>query len=196
MPDTPRQAPATSPTLHEVHRRSGSRLLLPLAACALLQLGLAYTDAQAQQDLNAASQDDRQWVMAPKNYANTRFSGLDQINASNVGQLQVAWTFSVGKDRGQEAAPLIVNNTMYVISPFPNRVFALDATTGDLKWSFTPYQIPAAQGVACCDTVSRGVSYDNGKIFFATLDGNLVALDAETGQEQWHTKLGEINIGE
>ena len=86
--------------------------------------------------------DQNQWVMASHDYANTRFSGLDQINPGNAAQLQLAWTFSVGADRGQEAAPLIVNNTMYVVGPYagqhPNQVFALDATTGDLKWSYAP----------------------------------------------------------
>jgi alcohol dehydrogenase (cytochrome c) len=151
-------------------------------------------------DLNILSQDDKQWVMAPKNYANTRYSGLDQINAGNIGNLHVAWTFSVGADRGQEAAPLVVDGTMYVVSPYvlpnPNQVFALDAATGDLKWSYTPKPNPSAMGVACCDVVSRGVAYDNGKIFLATLDMNAVAIDAKTGKEVWHTQLGDINKGE
>ena len=145
-------------------------------------------------------QDDKQWPMAAKNYANTRFSSLDQINAGNVGQLQLAWTFSVGAPRGQEAAPLAVNGTIFVVGPYagvhPNQVFALDAATGDLKWSYAPKPNPAAQGVACCDVVTRGLAYDNGKIFLATLDGHAVALDANTGKELWHTKLGDINLGE
>ena len=196
MPGISRQSLAAIVCKFKQVLRSLSPLVFPLVLTAALPSLIFASSVRAQEDLNAASQDDKQWVMAPKNYANTRFSGLDQINTSNVGQLQVAWTFSVGKDRGQEAAPLIINNTMYVVSPFPNRVFALDATTGDLKWSFTPYQVPAAQGVACCDTVNRGVSYDNGKIFFATLDGNVVALNAESGKELWHTKIAEINLGE
>jgi alcohol dehydrogenase (cytochrome c) len=151
-------------------------------------------------DLNALSRDDKQWVMAPKNYANTRYSGLDQIDAGNIANLHVAWTFSVGADRGQEAAPLVVDGTMYVVSPYvlpnPNQVFALDAATGDLKWSYTPKPNPSAMGVACCDVVSRGIAYDNGKIFLATLDMNAVAIDAKTGKEVWHKQLGDINKGE
>jgi alcohol dehydrogenase (cytochrome c) len=89
---------------------------------------------------------------------------------------------------------------MYVVSPYvlpnPNQVFALDAATGDLKWSYTPKPNPSAMGVACCDVVSRGVAYDNGKIFLATLDMNAVAIDAKTGKEVWHTQLGDINKGE
>jgi alcohol dehydrogenase (cytochrome c) len=151
-------------------------------------------------DLNALSQDDKQWVMAPKNYANTRYSGLDQINTGNVANLHVAWEFSVEANRGQEAAPLVVDGTMYVMGPYafsnPNQVFALDAATGDLKWSYLPKPNFSAMGVACCDVVTRGIAYDNGKIFIATLDMNAVAIDAKTGKEIWHKQLGDINKGE
>ena len=99
-----------------------------------------------------------------------------------------------------EAAPLIVNNTMYVVGPYagphPNQVFALDATTGDLKWSYAPKPDTAAQGVACCDVVTRGLAYDQGKIFLNTLDNYSVAIDANTGKEIWHTKLGDLNEGQ
>ena len=90
-----------------------------------------------QGNVQTLMQDDKQWPMAAKNYANTRFSSLDQINAGNVGQLKLAWTFSVGAPRGQEAAPLAVNGTVFVVAPYagvhPNQVFALDAATGDLE---------------------------------------------------------------
>jgi lanthanide-dependent methanol dehydrogenase len=147
-------------------------------------------------DLDALSKDPKQWVMAAHDYANTRFSPLDQINTSNIGKLQVAWTFSTGVPRGQEAAPLVIGDTIYVISPFPNKVFALDATTGDLKWTYIPNQDRAAQGVACCDVVTRGIAYDNGNIFLVTLDNHVIALDAKTGEEKWATKTGDINLGE
>lgn len=157
-------------------------------------------NSQGKKDLQSLAEDDTQWVMAPKNYANTRFSGLDQINVNNVSQLKVAWTFSVGADRGQEAAPLIVNNRMYVVAPYagvhPNQVFALDATTGELIWSYAPKPDLSAMGQACCDVVTRGLAYDNGKIFLNTLDGYSVAIDAETGRELWHTKLADIKKGE
>jgi lanthanide-dependent methanol dehydrogenase len=158
------------------------------------------TRGAAGNDLQAMSSDDTQWVMPPKNYANTRYSGLDQINTQNVHQLQVAWTFSLGVDRGQEAAPLIVDGTMYVVAPYagphPNRVFALHAATGVLIWSYTPRPNLSAEGVACCDVVNRGLAYDNGKIFLNTLDMHTVAIDAQTGVELWVTKLGDINRGE
>jgi lanthanide-dependent methanol dehydrogenase len=141
--------------------------------------------------------EDGQWAMAGKNYANTRFSGLNQINASNVPQLKVAWTFSTGVNRGQEAAPIVVSNTMYVVTPFPNIVYALDlASNGVTKWKYEPKPSAAAQGVACCDVVNRGVAWSDGKVIFNTLDAHTIALDANSGKELWNTKLGEINKGE
>src|SRR5919112_4174232 len=110
--------------------------------------------------------EDGQWPMPAKNYASTRFSGLDEINASNVQNLKVAWTFSVGVNRGQEAAPIVVGDTMYVATPYPNILYALDLTKekqGSVKWAFDPKT--AAQGVACCDVVNRGAAYADGKVF-------------------------------
>ncbi|HLH48207.1 MAG TPA: PQQ-dependent dehydrogenase, methanol/ethanol family [Roseiarcus sp.] len=166
------------------------------AGLICLALTILATASAHADDLQKLSQDPKQWVMAAHDYANTRFSPLDQINTSNVGKLQVAWMFSVGTRRGQEAAPLIVDDTMYVVSSYPNKVFALDPVSGDLKWTYIPYQDRAAQGVACCDVVTRGIAYDDGKIFLATLDNHIVALDAKTGREQWSTKTGDINLGE
>src|SRR5207237_7123495 len=79
-------------------------------------------------DLLQMQNDDGQWIMPAKDYSSRRFSALNQINASNVSQMHVAWTFSMANDRGEEAAPLVVNNTMYVVSPFPNTLYALDLT--------------------------------------------------------------------
>jgi PQQ-dependent dehydrogenase (methanol/ethanol family) len=146
----------------------------------------------------AAADEDGQWVMAAKDYQGTRFSGLSQINAANVATLRPAWTFSTGVRRGHEAAPLVVGSTMYLVSPFPNHLFALDLARpgAPLKWKYTPPQQRAAQGVACCDVVNRGAAYADGKVFFNTLDNQTVAVDGETGKEVWRTKLGDINRGE
>jgi len=142
--------------------------------------------------------DDGQWPMAPKNYASTRFSTLDQINTSNVKNLKLAWSFSTGVTHGHEAAPLIVNNTMYIVTPWPNYLYALDLTKpgAPMKWVYQPNPSPASQGVACCDVVNRGGAYYNGKIYYNTLDVQTVAVDANTGKEIWKTKLGDINMGE
>jgi PQQ-dependent dehydrogenase (methanol/ethanol family) len=145
-----------------------------------------------------AASDDGQWVMAPKDYANTRFSALDQINTRNVARLKLAWTFSTGVPRGHEAAPLVVGTTMYVVSPFPHYVYALDLTRpgAPMKWKHKPAVIDAARGVACCDWVNRGAAFADGKVIFNTLDNQTIALDANTGTEVWKTTLGDINRGE
>jgi lanthanide-dependent methanol dehydrogenase len=135
--------------------------------------------------------------MPGKNFSVTRFSGLDQINTSNAASLKAAWTFSTAVNRGQEAAPLVVSNIMYVVTPYPNILYALDTTqSGAVKWKYEPEPDASAQGVACCDVVNRGCMYDQGKIFFNTPDCHTVAVDARTGKQAWKTKLGEINQGE
>src|SRR4051812_30254043 len=144
-----------------------------------------------------AEKEDGQWTMPAKNYQGTRYSGLDQINATNAKDLKVAWTFSTGVNRGHEAAPIVVGDTMYVVTPFPNILYALDLKdNGKLKWMYKPQPASAAQGVACCDTVNRGCVFSNGKLYFNTLDDHTVCVDAATGKEVWKTKVGEINHGE
>ncbi|WP_419806693.1 hypothetical protein [Terriglobus sp.] len=135
--------------------------------------------------------DDGQWVRATKDYANRRYSTLDQINTGNVNQLKVAWTFDTGINRGQEYAPLVVNDTMHVVSPWPNKLFALDLTKpgGTLKWTFEPNPSNAAKGEACCDWANRGVVYTEGKIIYNTLDGYTVGVDANDGHLLWRTHL-------
>ncbi len=151
---------------------------------------------RAAEALVRLSQDDTQWVMPAKNYASTRFSRLDQINADNVGQLSLAWSFSTGTTAGFEAAPLVVGDTLYIVTPWPNKLFALDTTDGSLRWVYEPEPERAAKGVACCDVVNRGAAYFDGKIIYNTLDNHTVAVDAASGEEVWKTKLGDINVGE
>src|SRR5947209_1094517 len=105
--------------------------------------------------------DDGQWVMPAKNYASTRFSQLDQVNTQNVKNLKLAWSFSTGVTRGHEAAPLVVNNTMYVVTPWPNILYALDLTKpgAPAKWTYEPHPSSHSQGVACCDVVNRGAAF-------------------------------------
>jgi len=145
-----------------------------------------------------AQNDDGQWLMAAKDYANTRFSGLTEITPQNVSNLKLTWSFSTGVLRGQEAAPLVVGSTMYIVTPYPNILYALDLSKpgAPMKWSFRPKPSAASQGVACCDVVNRGAAYADGKIFFNTLDNHTIAVDATTGQQVWNATVGDINRGE
>jgi lanthanide-dependent methanol dehydrogenase len=142
--------------------------------------------------------DDGQWVMPAKNYASTRYSTLGQINIANVKNLKLAWTFSTGFTRGHEAAPLVVQNTMYIVTPWPNVLYALDLTKpgAPVKWTYNPNPSASSQGVACCDVVNRGAAYSGGRIYYNTLDMQTVAVDANTGKEVWRTRLGDVNKGE
>jgi lanthanide-dependent methanol dehydrogenase len=130
------------------------------------------------------AEDDGQWVMAPKNHASTRYSGLSEITTENVASLRLAWSFSTGVVAGHEAAPLVVGDTMYVVTPYPNILYALNLRDGEprLRWAFEPKPERAAQGVACCDVVNRGAAYADGKVIFNTLDNQTVAVDAVTGR--------------
>jgi len=145
-----------------------------------------------------AAPADGEWRMAARDFAGTRFSPLDEIRSDNVASLRVAWTFATGLDPGHEAAPLVVGDTMYVVGPFPNPLFAFDLGRpgAPLRWRFDPEPAPAAQGVACCDLVNRGAAYADGLVFFNTLDGHAVAVDARTGAQRWRTRLGDVAKGE
>ena len=139
-----------------------------------------------------------EWPMPGMNPALTRFSGLDQITKQTVAGLQPVTTFSTGLNKGHEAAPLVVGNTLYFVTPYPNVVYALDVTQPGmpLKWKFEPRPVAASQGVACCDVVNRGAAFADGRLFFNTLDGQTIALEAATGKELWRAQLGDITKGE
>ena len=157
----------------------------------------AASGAWASDELVKMSQDAKQWVMPAGDYANTRYSKLNQINASNVGKLQVAWTFSTGVLRGHEGGPLIVGNTMYVHTPFPNKVYAIDLSNDNkIVWKYEPKQDPNVIPVMCCDTVNRGLAYSDGKIFLHQADDKLVALDAKTGNMVWTAVNGDPSKGQ
>jgi PQQ-dependent dehydrogenase (methanol/ethanol family) len=163
-----------------------------LSTTAVMAAGSAY----ANEELIRLSQDAKQWVMPAGNYAATRHSTLNQISAANVGKLQVAWTFSTGVLRGHEGAPLVVGDVMYLHTPFPNNVFALDLNNdGKILWTYEPKQDPTVIPVMCCDTVNRGLSYGDGKIFLHQADTTLVALDAKTGKVEWSVKNGDPGKG-
>ncbi|WP_290989436.1 PQQ-binding-like beta-propeller repeat protein, partial [Hyphomicrobium sp.] len=151
----------------------------------------------ANDDVAKLSSDPNNWAQQSGDYAGTRYSTLDQINTENVGQLKVAWTFSTGVLRGHEGGPLVIGDTMYLHSAFPNIVFALNlADEQKIIWKYTPKQDPSVIPVMCCDTVNRGVQYAEGKIFLHQADTALVALDAKTGKELWKVIDGDPKKGE
>jgi len=158
---------------------------------------LAASSASGNEQLQKMSQNPKDWVMPTGNYANTRYSELKQITADNVGKLQAAWTFSTGVLRGHEGGPLVIGDVMYVHGPFPNPVFALDLNNdGKILWKYEPRQDPNVIPVMCCDTVNRGLSYSDGKLFLNQADATLVALDAKTGKVVWQATNGDPKKGE
>src|SRR4029453_7462625 len=139
-----------------------------------------------------------EWRMPAGDYGNLRYSTLDTIKTTNVMNLRVVTTFSTGVARGHEGQPLVFGNTMYVVTPFPNNLIAVDLTKtgGAVKWIYEPHPDPRSVGIACCDVVNRGASYADGKIIYSLLDATVVAVDAATGKEAWRTVVGDINRGE
>ena len=169
-----------------------------LLGCALAGLVAgSIAPASANDELLKLQADQNQWVMPTGNYANHRYSTLDQITAANASKLRPVWTFSTGVLRGHEGGPLVIGDVMYVHTPFPNNVFALDLNdAGRILWKYEPRQDPSVIAVMCCDTVNRGVAYGDGKIILNQADATVVALDAKTGKEIWSVKNGDPAKGE
>jgi PQQ-dependent dehydrogenase (methanol/ethanol family) len=163
-----------------------------LATCAVLA-----SPALANDSVLSLQSNPNGWALQTGDYANTRYSKLSKINADNVGDLQVAWTFSTGVLRGHEGGPLIIGNMMYVHTPFPNKLYALDlANDGKIVWKYEPKQDSSVIPVMCCDTVNRGPAYANGKIFLHQADTTIVALDAKSGEVLWTAVNGDPGKGE
>jgi PQQ-dependent dehydrogenase (methanol/ethanol family) len=161
---------------------------------ATLLLGSA---AWANDELLKMQENAHDWVMPTGDYANQRYSKLDQINSKNAGNLRAAWTFSTGVLRGHEGGPLIIGDTMYVHTPFPNIVYALDLKKdGMIKWKYEPKQDPDTIPVMCCDTVNEGPAYADNKILLYQADTALVALNAQTGEVAWKAQNGDPKKGE
>jgi PQQ-dependent dehydrogenase (methanol/ethanol family) len=170
--------------------RSPLRPIVP-ALAALLSISLVGGVA-------AQAPEDGQWTMPGKNHASTRYSGLAEITAANAKALRPVWTFSTGVLAGHEGQPLVVKNTMYVVTPYPNVLYAFDLTQEGypLRWKYRPDVSPNAVGISCCDVINRGAFYADGKIVYNLLDGQTVAVDATTGREVWKTTIGDLSQGE
>jgi PQQ-dependent dehydrogenase (methanol/ethanol family) len=166
-------------------------LPLVFTALALTVSGLAFAS-----DLPGLINNPNNWAHPSGNFALHRYSSLKQINATNVGSMKVAWTFSTGVLRGHEGGPLVIGDTLYVHSAFPNKVFAINLSDQTIRWKYVPTQDPSVIPVMCCDTVNRGLAYADGKIFLQQADTTLVALDAASGKVIWSVKNGNPKIGE
>jgi quinohemoprotein ethanol dehydrogenase len=131
-----------------------------------------------------ADREPGNWMLHGRTYNEQRFSPLKLVNDKNVGQLGLTWFYDLDTRRGQEATPIVVDGVMYFTTAW-SKVFALNAATGAPLWSYDPKVIPEWAVNACCDVVNRGVAVWGGKVFFGTLDGRLIALDAATGKRVW-----------
>ena len=166
--------------------------LWPVVALAVA----APSAALANADLAKLMADSKNWAAPAGNFSNHRHTKLTQINKSNVNKLQVAWTFSTGVLRGHEGGPLVIGDTLYVHSAFPNKVFAINLADQTIKWKYEPKQDPSVIPVMCCDTVNRGLAYGDGKILLQQADTTLVALDAKSGKPVWSVKNGDPKVGQ
>jgi PQQ-dependent dehydrogenase (methanol/ethanol family) len=174
--------------------RSSHGLRRTAWAAAALGMALpALVHANADVEKNIANPNN--WAMQAGDMFNQRYSKLNQITAGNVGKMQVAWTMSTGVLRGHEGSPLVIDGTMYLHTPFPNKVFAIDLDTQKIKWKYEPKQDPAVIPQMCCDTVNRGLAYAEGKVILQRADSVLEALDAKTGKILWSVKNGDPKLG-
>lgn len=147
-------------------------------------------------DLENALLNPNNWAHQRGGYHNQGYSMLNQINAHNVKDLKLAWTFSTGVNRGHEGAPLVVDGVMYLHTAFPNNVYALDLNNDQkIIWSYFPKQDTKVQAMLCCDNVNRGLAYGDGKIYLQQNDGVLVALNAKSGQIEWQVEVNDSKTG-
>ncbi|NIJ38408.1 quinohemoprotein ethanol dehydrogenase [Sphingopyxis panaciterrae] len=137
-----------------------------------------------QARLLVAAGEPANWLAHGGSFLEQRYSALDQVNAGNVAKLGLAWTFEFDTNRGQEATPIVVDGVIYTSTAW-SKVYALDAKTGAEIWRFDPKVDGDRAVYGCCDVVSRGVAVWKGKVFVATFDGRLIAVDAKTGKPIW-----------
>ena len=172
--------------------------LIRISAVASLAAVVAWVALAQQQPprrvdakalINAAGNTE-EWITYGRDYAETHFSPLTQINDQNVGRLKLAWSWLTEAPQGQtgvEATPLMHNGTLYGSLTW-GVLWAVDARTGKLKWRWDP-EIPRERiARICCGPVNRGVALYNGKVYAGLVDGRVVALDEETGKLVWEAK--------
>ncbi|MEZ5681400.1 MAG: PQQ-dependent dehydrogenase, methanol/ethanol family [Erythrobacter sp.] len=156
---------------------------LSLAGCSMATDEPTLATEGVTDAMIAAGNGD-EWLTYGGGYDEKRFSPLNQINDANVGELGLAWSADLDTARGQEATPLMHDGTLFVTTAW-SKVKAYDAKTGVLKWEYDP-EVPRSKLVeVCCDAVNRGAALYGDKLYVATLDGRLVALDQKTGEVAW-----------
>lgn len=147
-------------------------------------MSTANADGDFGQRIVAADNEPQNWLSTGRGYDETRYSPLNQINASSIGRLSLAWSHDLDTHRGQEATPIAVDGMLYTTSAW-SKVQAFDAATGKLLWQHDP-KVPGASAVkACCDVVNRGAAYWNGHVYVGTIDGRLIAINGKSGNVLW-----------
>ncbi len=170
-----------------------ARRLTASIGMASLAVSLTVTTGPAASAAGATSADaTMEWPSYGRDYANTRYASLSQINAHTVRSLAPAWIFQTGKTGSFENSPIIVDGVMYVTSGVTDTVFALDARTGQRLWT---HDTVLGFASFCCGPQNRGVAVAGGRVFYGTLDGKLVALDAKTGMQAWAVLVGDPKEG-
>ena len=160
-----------------------ARMALVLGLAALM-VACGARPGNVDQKRLAAADGNGEWLSYGRSYNEQRFSPLTKIDTKSVSQLGLAWFHEFDTDRGQEATPIMVDGTLYTTTAW-SKVYAFDAKSGALKWSYDP-KVDGSKGFdACCDVVNRGVAVWKGRVYVGTLDGRLVALEAGTGKVAW-----------
>jgi alcohol dehydrogenase (cytochrome c)/quinohemoprotein ethanol dehydrogenase len=161
------------------------RLSAVLIAVVLPVHALEHTPVSDQR-LDAAETEAGNWLSHGRTYSEQRYSPLDQVNKETVSRLGLAWSWEMPDNRGLQATPIVVDGVMYSSGTW-SRVYAHNAKTGELLWEYDP-QVPKSFLVrACCGPVNRGVAVWEDKVFVGALDGHLVAINRETGEEVWRS---------
>jgi quinohemoprotein ethanol dehydrogenase len=137
--------------------------------------------------LVSADHDTANWLTYGRTYSEQRFSPLRQINDSTVGRLGLVWSHELPTTRGVEATPIVVDGIIYTTSTW-SVVYAYDANTGRELWTYDPRVDRSRARTICCDAVNRGLALYRGKLYLATLDGRLIAIDAHSGHAVWDVK--------
>ncbi|AKH70336.1 PQQ-dependent dehydrogenase, methanol/ethanol family [Spongiibacter sp. IMCC21906] len=165
-------------------------LLTALFAGSLIAATTSVADesdtANVKTRLAQADNEPQNWLSHGRNYSETRYSPLKQINTETINDLGLAWSYDLDTSRGQESTPLAIDGVLYTTSAW-SKVQAFNATTGELLWQYDPEVPGEAAAKGCCDVVNRGAAYWDGHIYVGAFDGRLIALDAKTGEQLWST---------